>query len=265
MFFEVETRLFSSVPLFLLLFARCVGVLWFAPVFREVVFSSIARLAFAFLLSLVTAPVALSVAPPSVAPESFCGGAAALFTMKLVVELFIGAAVGACLGIFFQGVALAGEVISRVGGVAVSGSFDPIQGGETTAPSTFLFWIATVVFIACGGLEAFVDGFLQFLTTLPPGSAVVVDNLVDKTVDALEASFALGLRLCAPVVLTTFVVYLGVGISGRLFSQLNLASVSFNVNALLTLALLFLCIGVFCQVFQSELSLFFDELFDGFE
>ena len=121
--------------------------------------------------------------------------------------------------------------------------------------------VLATVFVACGGFEAFLDGFLNFFSIVAPGTSVSPSQLVDSFTGTLSSSFVLGLRVSAPVIITTAVVYLGVGINGCLFSQTNLSVVSFNVNSILTLVFLFLCVGVFCQVFQSEIAYFVEKIF----
>ncbi len=258
----LELVSFATLRLFLLIFARCVGATAFAPVFCGSEVSRLTRLSCAFLLAMLVLPsVSANAEAAAISAVVFSIPGAVRFAVAIAFEALLGAAVGCFLKVFFQGVYLAGEMIARVGGVSVMGSFNPAQGEETTAPASFLFWISLVVFAACGGFEAFLEGFLNLFFVVTPGASVLTADLVGRFAAALSSSFALGLRLCAPVVLTTAVVYLGVGINSRLFSQLNLSLISFNVNAILSLLLLFLCLGVFCQVFQTEIAYCIESLF----
>ena len=258
----LELASLATSRLFMLLFARCLGMTWFAPVLSGVDFSRIVRIIGAGLFALLVFPaVSANVGSDSVLPTFNNWGAATSLLWALVFEFFIGATVGFSLKLFFQGVFLAGEAIARVGGVSVAESFDPSLGGESSAPSSFLFWLAIAVFTACGGLEAFTDGFLSFLVSAPPSLVFDSREIVERLVTTLSGSFALGLRIAAPTILTTGAVYLGVGVNSRLFSQLNLSIISFNFNGLLTLVLIFLCIGVFCQVFQFEIVNLIEKLF----
>lgn len=262
MFGGFEQISFASARLFLFIFARCAGTVWFAPALGGADFSKLQKFAVSFLLAALVFPtVSACVDAETVGVPLWTAGAIVLDLCGVGCEVLLGAALGLLLKVFFQGLYLAGETIARLGGVSVSGSFDPTFGGETTAPSSFLFWLAMAVFIVCGGLEAFLDGFLAFFTSTPPGGIFDAALIVDVFTRTLISAFVLGLRLSAPVICTTAVVYLGVSFNGRFFSQLNLSLVSFNLNAILTLTLLLLCIGVTCQVFQSELENFLDALF----
>ncbi len=258
----MELTSFFTLRLFLLTFARCAGTVWFAPVFGGVEISRLNKLTCALLLSFLVFPSVAAGSDPSVSRAFvFNAGNCVLLALSLSFELLLGAGTGLFLKIFFQGVYLAGETISRIGGVSVAESFDPSLGGETTAPASFLFWAMLATFVACGGFEAFLDGFLHYFSVVAPGAGLSPSELVVNLTGALSSAFVLGLRLSAPVIIATALVYLCVGMSGRLFSQLNLYAISFNVNAILTLVLLFLCIGVFCQVFQSELASVVEKFF----
>ena len=250
---EVEFASLATSRLFFLLFARCSGVVWFAPLFSRGEISRFVKVILALLLAALVFPViSASFRVDAPLSTSFGGGTTIRFLVAIASEFFIGAAIGLSLKLFFQSVYWAGETIARVGGVSVAESFDPLFGGEASPLSSFLFWLALAVFTACGGLEAFVDGFLNYFVLAPPQGVFVPEDLMERLFFTLSGSFTLGLRLAAPTIMATAVVYLGVGLNGRLFSQLNLSFASFNINALLTLFLLFLCIGVFCEIFETE-------------
>ncbi len=258
----LELASLATSRLFFLLFARCAGLTWFAPVFCGVELSKRCRVVCAVLFAALVFPaISVNIGVDTSLLTIFSVASAFRFLLAFAFEFFIGAVLGLSLKLFFQGVYLAGEAIARVGGVSVAESFDPSLGGESSATSSFLFWLAIAVFASCGGLEAFTDGFLSFLVLTPPSEVIASEELIDRLLSTLSHSFILGLRIAAPTILATAAVYLAVGMNSRLFPQASLSLVSFNINALLTLVLFFLCIGVFCQVFESEITRMIGNLF----
>lgn len=253
----------TSWGIFALIFARCFGTTFFAPIVGGVELSRSIRAAVALALAASIFPTVVDSAfETAVAePSGWATGGALRFGVALGVETLFGVAFGLALRCLFSGVSLAGETIARVGGISVAGTFDPTTGEESAPISRFLFWLALVVFATAGGFELFIEGVLTGFARVEPGVAASASGALENIGPILTLSFGLAIKLAAPVLLATSATYLAVGFLGRILPQLNLFAVGFNVAALLTLAVLGLSIGVFCSIFQAELVLFLKTLF----
>lgn len=253
----------TSWGIFALIFARCFGTTFFAPMIGGVEISRTIRTAVALTLAASIFPTVADAAfATAVAePNGWATGGAFRFGLALGVEILFGAALGLALRCLFSGVSLAGETIARVGGISVAGTFDPTTGEEIAPISRFLFWLALVVFATAGGFELFIEGLLTGFAKVEPGAAGSASALIGDFAQILTLSFSLAIKLAAPVLLAASAVYLTVGFLGRLLPQLNLFAVGFNVASLLTLAVLSLSVGAFCSVFQAEIVAFLKTLF----
>ncbi|MBQ9799818.1 MAG: flagellar biosynthetic protein FliR [Thermoguttaceae bacterium] len=253
----------TSWGIFALIFARCFGMTFFAPIIGGVEVSRSIRAAVALTLAALVFPTVVDSAfEAAVAePNGWATVGALRFGLALGVETLFGAAFGLTLRCLFSGVSLAGETIARVGGISVAGTFDPTTGEEIAPISRFLFWLALVVFATAGGFELFIEGLLNGFARVEPGAAASASGLIENLAATLTLSFELAIKLAAPVLLATAATYLAVGFLGRLLPQLNLFAVGFNVASLLTLAVLALSIGAFCSIFQTEIVAFLKTLF----
>lgn len=247
----------SGVQIGVLVFARCLGAVLFSPVFGRQEVSRFTRFSFAFLITFLVLPTVLSNTVVKQTMEiSFVK-----FVPLILIECFWGCAIGLTLKVLFEGVYLAGETIAKVGGISVSESFDPGSGIEISAVSRFLFWGALVVFLTMRGFELFLEGFLDSFCTVIPGGVYDVESMVRTTVDVLGCAIELAFKLSAPFCVSTLVVYLTIGFLGRIFPQLNLMSIGFSCNSLLTIVILFIGLGVFFQAFQNDLAELLERLF----
>ena len=249
--------------IFALIFARCFGTTFFAPIIGGVEVSRSIRAAVALTLAALVFPtvVGACVATAVAEPNGWATGGVWRFAVALGGEILFGVAFGLALRCLFSGVLLAGETIARVGGISVAGTFDPTTGEEVAPISRFLFLLALVVFATAGGFELFVEGLLDGFLRVEPGAASSALEAVGSFGQILTLSFGLAIKLAAPVILATSAVYLAIGFLGRLLPQLNLFAVGFNVAALLTLAVLAVSLGAFCLIFQAEIVAFLKTLF----
>ncbi|MBR4834688.1 MAG: flagellar biosynthetic protein FliR [Thermoguttaceae bacterium] len=236
---------------FALIFARCFGTTFFAPMIGGVEVSRSIRATVALTTAALVFPTVTDAA--LVDSSAWASGGVLRFAVAFGVEVLFGVALGLALRLIFEGVYLAGETIARVGGISVAGTFDPTLGEEISPISRFLFWLALVVFATAGGFEFFLEGMLSGFSRVEPGAAASAANLIGGLAEILTLSFELAIKLAAPVLLATAATYLATGFLGRLLPQLNLTTVGFNVASLSTLAVLALSIGAFCSVFQTEI------------
>ncbi len=239
---------FAFFALFATIFARCFGTTLFAPIFGGADVPRTVRIVVAATLTALVFPSATANLDASSARWTLVSVGVAVAT-----EFLFGVATGLTLRIFFSGAILAGETIARIGGISVAGTFDPTFGEEISAISRFLFLTAVVVFATTGGVELFLEGFLDGFAVVAPGRAALDETLILGLAEVLASSFALALKIAAPVIFAAGAVYLATGFLSRVVPQLNIMSISFSCNAFLTSAVLALTIGFSCRTFQTEI------------
>ncbi|MGN0930682.1 MAG: flagellar biosynthetic protein FliR [Thermoguttaceae bacterium] len=228
------------IRIFVLIYARCIGALLVVPMF-PLEGMRLLKWVVCFFLSLLVCPSLVSKVDLPWLASPLCDIPALIFLLVGIgVELFLGVIVGLCLKVFFQAFYLAGELISRVSGFSVVNSFDATLGSEASALSSLFYWFSLVIFILLGGMESFFDGLLAFFSLNPPGQTLVSDDFLFYFLSILANSFVFGVKLSIPIVLTSFVVYVGLGLNAKLFSQNNLAFLCFNLTSFFSLIVLFL-------------------------
>lgn len=231
------------IRVFVLIYARCIGALLVVPMLpREGM--RLLKWVVSFFLSLLVCPSLVSKVELQWLDSPLCDIPALIFLLVGIgVEFFLGVIVGLCLKVLFQAVYVAGELISRVSGFSVVNSFDATLGSEASALSSLLYWFSLVIFILLGGMEIFFDGLLAFFSLNPPGQTVVSDDFLLHFLSILANSFLFGFKLSFPIVLTAFVVYVGLGLNAKLLAQNNLAFLCFNLTSIFSLIVLFLMWG----------------------
>jgi flagellar biosynthetic protein FliR len=177
-----------------------------------------------------------------------------MYAIVLAAELAIGLALGLGLYIFFSGLELAGEIMGHVGGLSVAQIFDPISGDNTPLLSRLTHSLALVVFICCGGIRMTLTGLLDTFESIPLGGGTIPVELGNTLVVILTLSFGLAFRVAAPVMVGVLVSMLVIGLLGRTLPQLNLMSIGFSVNAMVTFGILALSVGGIAYCFQERIT-----------
>jgi len=195
------------------------------------------RVAFAFLMCLVVAPVvapSLPQAPPDL------GG----LIGDMLREILIGLAIGSILNIFMAAMAIAGEVISIATTLSFAQTANPLLGQENTTLSTFLSLMAMVMVMATGLHHLFIAAMVRSYTLFPYGHSAPVGDFAQLAIRTTGGAFALSVQLAAPVLAFSLVFNIATGLVGRAMPQFQIYFAAAPLQVLLGLSLFALSLGV---------------------
>jgi len=257
---SVESVFLTSCA-FITTYARLLGTSLFLPLFGGAEVSKLTRALLALALTALVFPTVLSLSHDSSTIGSNLRTSCLIVASRVALDFLWGVSIALILQLFFNGVYLAGELIGRVGGISVAGCFDPSLGEEISPVSRLIFWCVWAFFLVFGGLELFLDGYLKSIVVIAPGAPVFSEEWGVKIVKFVAASFELGFKVAAPMIASSATVYFAVGILSRVAPGVNLTTVGFNLNSLVTLAVLALTFGGICLFLQTRFVEFLDSMF----
>ncbi|HLA86336.1 MAG TPA: flagellar biosynthetic protein FliR [Thermoguttaceae bacterium] len=246
----------DQFALFTLVLARVGGLTLTAPAFsvRDVPLQVRGLLALAIALVVLPTQWSVSVAGPS---------SPALWVVLLGAEAITGAFLGLGIVLLFSGMQMAGELVGRLGGLMLADVLDPSSGEPTPLLGRLMWLVALVVFLLIGGHRMAVGALLDTFRSLPPGTMASVESMTRVLGELLSQSFALGVRVSAPVVVAVLLATLVLGLINRSIPQLNLLAVGFGLNSMLAFGLLAIVLGAGAMIFQSQVEPTFDRLVDA--
>jgi flagellar biosynthesis protein FliR len=235
------------VPVYLLLLARCGGVVAFAPVFGSAALPRIIRAGLAACLALVLTPVVGNRIP---IPQALLGMAAALCG-----ELAIGAVLGLAVRLLFAGISMASEMAAVQMGIGLPAALDPHSLSQVSSVSNLVDQIAVLTFLVVGGHHALLAALAQSLTLAPPLSVSFRGTAMEYLLGLFGAALTVALRLAAPVGAALLAMMVTLGLLNRVAPQVNVFMVSFpltlGVGLLVFLAALPMMISVMSGAFQQ--------------
>jgi len=227
-------------------FLRIGAMLMAAPLFGAGMVTVRIRLAFAFLLALVVAP--LIPLPPAVEPLSLAG------LVISVQQIMIGLTIGFVLQMVFSAMTQAGETIALSMGLGFASMVDPQQGVQVPVVSTYFVIMSTLIFLALNGHVALIELTLMSFHSMP----VTVDGITRVELWALiswgSTMFVYALLVALPAVASMLLVNLSMGVVTRAAPQLNIFAVGFPMMILLGFVLLMLTLPVLVPQFTELLA-----------
>ncbi len=176
---------------------------------------------------------------PGLAPVLPQAPDAATETVRLIgIEVAIGLWLGGLARLVAMAMAVAGQAIALLLGLAQALVPDPALGGAGTATGRMLSLAATVVVLATGlyaiPLRAIVESYAVF----PVGDPFPAGPAAEAFAEAATGSLALALRLAAPFVLAAILVNVALGLLSRIAPQVQVYFIPVPGQVLLGLALL---------------------------
>ncbi|WLG97309.1 flagellar type III secretion system protein FliR [Pseudomonas sp. Z1-14] len=236
-----DTQISSWVASFILPLFRVTAVLMSMPVFGTTLVPGRVRLYLAVAITVVIAP-GLPPMPPVNALD--------LSALMLVAEqILIGVLLGFSLQLFFQAFVVAGQIISIQMGMAFASMIDPTNGVNTAVIGQFLTMLVTLLFLAMNGHLVVFEVLTESFTTMPVGSAMLVNHFWDI---AGKLGWVLGaaMLLVLPAITALLVVNIAFGVMTRAAPQLNIFSIGFPLTLVLGMVIFWVSLGDILNQYQ---------------
>jgi flagellar biosynthetic protein FliR len=224
---ELLTRAPLMLPLFALVLMRISGIMLTAPIYGSSAVPARIRAGLAVTIAFVMFPTVAPQLPTEVSLATALPGAFG--------ELLIGLIIGLTLSLVFAGVQLAGMVIGQQAGLALGQVFNPVLNTQTTILGQTFFLTALTVFVIVGGHRELMRALLDTYATIPVLSFRAGEETLTLVTDVLTGTYALGMRMAAPVLIALLIGTLVMGFLSRTMPQLNILSVGFPIRALMAL------------------------------
>lgn len=228
-----DAQISTWVATFMLPLFRITAVLMTMPIFGTTLVPTRVRLYFALAITMAVMPGL----PPM--PQV---NALDLSALLLIAEqIIIGALLGFSLQLFFQAFVVAGQIISIQMGMGFASMVDPTNGVSTAVIGQFLTMLVTLLFLAMNGHLVVFEVLTESFTTMPVGSAMLVNHFWEL---AGKLGWVLGaaMLLVLPAITALLVVNIAFGIMTRSAPQLNIFSIGFPL--ILVLGMVIFWIGM---------------------
>ena len=232
-----------------LIMLRVSGIIAAAPGLRFAPWTL--RFGLAIAISLILVPG--QTGQGAVVPETWLS-----FLLAATSEFILGFSLGLGVAIVFSSLTLAGKLIGYVSGLGANEIFDPLTGEADSPIGKFLLLICAAAFLAMNGHHRIIEALMQTYATFPAGNVSGM-SLADsyKLLTTLTAeSFSFGLQISMGVITVLLLALLCMAVISRVAPMINLMTVGWQANMILTLGMLLVSLGTiitaFCQLAISN-------------
>ncbi len=110
------------------------------------------------------------------------------------------------------------------------------------------------VFVIIDGHRRVMGALLDTFSWLPPGGGGMPESVTETLSTLVAQSFVLGLRAAGPAMAALLVATLVLGLFSRTLPQLNILTLGFGFNSMITLGAIIVSLGAVAWAFQEEIE-----------
>jgi type III secretion protein T len=154
----------------------------------------------------------------------------------LTKEALIGLIIGFLISIVFWAAQCAGTAIDHQRGAFFAIMPDPLSKGETTPLGSLLFQLGTILLFVSGGFREMMGAIIDSYRIWPVDRYFphIGPNLVDFIAQQLIRCLNLAVIIAAPIVISSFMADLALGMLNRFAPQVNIFMISLAVKSAIT-------------------------------
>lgn len=209
--------------------ARLTGLMIFAPFFGSAVVPVRMKALLVLTLTALLYPMASTWIP------SFTLTAWPIVCLR---EIVIGSGVGIVTNLVFDGVQMAGQLLSIQMGYSLVNILDPQTQVDSTVMATFHQMIAMLIFLRLNVQFWLIRGLARSFEYLPPSTKNLGGGFVIMLLHACAVVFTIGVEIAAPVLCATVIADVALGLLGKASPQLPLMLLGPSIKSVLGIAVL---------------------------
>ena len=218
------------IPTLILVIARMLGVILVGPVFSHRAVPFKLRIMFGIVIAL--AVVARMQRPIFISHDSVG------FLTAISAELLVGAGIGYAGQVLFAGIQFGAFQIANQMGLTLAEVFNPTSDEFGGVIRQVFSLLAVVIFLLIGGHRALIEAVVCTFEAVPLSPDGAWGSLLGMIVQILTGSFALALKVSAPVLITMLLATIGMGMLHKTFPQCHLLSTHLPIRVMLGLVVL---------------------------
>jgi flagellar biosynthesis protein FliR len=218
-----------AIP-FVLCFFRMLGLFLSAPLLSSMVVPVRTKAMLAMMLSAAIYP-AVSVQMTS---DVFPGGEMDVMSLlpMIVVEAVIGFSIGLLATVPLTALEMAGTIMGQQMGLGLARVYNPEADYDIDVLGQLLFYIASGMFFALGGLDVMLRAVIGTFEALPVGGMRAGETPLELLLALISSSFDLAMRVSAPVAGIVLLLVIVFAAIGKTMPQINIMSVGFAIKIL---------------------------------
>ena len=221
---------------------RLTGIMLFAPFFGSAAIPARVKAVLVMALTALLYPMLAAKIPAITISQ---------WPLMVFSELLIGIAMGVATNIVFDGVQMAGQVLSVQMGYSLVSILDPQTLAESTVVATFHQTMAMLIFLRLNVHLWILRALARSFDYLPPASGHFGGLFALATLEAGAGVFAIGVQIAAPVLSATLFADIAMGLMGKASPQLPVMLLGPAVKGIFGLLVLIAALKYWPNLFET--------------
>jgi flagellar biosynthetic protein FliR len=227
---------------FLMIGVRLTGLMLFAPFFGSVVIPVRVKAMLVMVLTALLYPMVSAKVPQIDISQ---------WPMMAFGELLIGVALGIATNIVFDGVQMAGQILSIQMGFSLVNIIDPQTQVESTVMASFHQTVAMLIFLRLNVHIWILGALARSFDYLPPFTGHFGPAFTRASLEAGASIFVIGVQIAAPVLSATLLADIALGLLGKASPTLPLMLMGPAVKSVLGILVLLSALKYWPAMFEN--------------
>jgi len=228
---EFEQALISSIELFLLVFLRVTGVFLVSPIFGRQNMPVYYKIGFSFFITLVVTSSTAVIAPATY-------GGVIEYGFIALREFVVGAIIGFIPYLMFSAIYLAGQMIDMKIGFSMVNVLDPVSNIQIPITANFYYIVCMLMFISVNAHHMVILTISRSYGFIPLGHLNISGEVIETLMRLFSNIFVVGFRIAAPIVFTTLLTDVALGIISKAMPQINVFMVGMPLKILVGIVIM---------------------------
>ena len=256
----LQDFLSTGVLAFMLTFTRMGTAIMIMPGLGDSFTPDKIRLQIALGISFVFFPL---IAPQI--PHPFPGTFMLIYLIG--TEFMIGAFFGMISRILMMALDTAGMLISSASGFATAQMFNPLLATQGSLIGAFMSVTGIVILFATNMHHLLITGLIESYQLFPLGVMPDSGDMAQMIAKTVAESFAIGVKLGAPFIVMTFVLYIGMGALSRLMPQMQIFMITLPLQIFISLVIIMMTLSAvylyWAAQFDQDMTFFLSNAHSG--
>ncbi len=241
----LQEFLSAHVLAFMLTFVRMGTAVMIMPGLGDSFVPERLRLMIGLGLSFVLYPMTMQYMPQPM-PGTF------MLVTLIIAEAIIGVLFGTVARIFMTALDTAGMVISTSSGLGNAQVFNPAMAAQGSLLGAFLSITGVIILFETNLHHLLVGGLVESYKLFPVGGIPEPGSMAELLARTVSSAFAIGVKIGAPFLVLTMLIYVGMGVLSRLMPQVQVFLIAMPLQILLSLITLMLTLGAVFEYWAVE-------------
>lgn len=178
-------------------------------------------------------------------------------SLAVVAELLVGAVVGIMIHWVLIATQTAGSLMGFEMSLSMAEVMDPTSGMREGVLSNLLYLTALMLFLIVNGHHMLLEGIVRSFKSLPLGVGLPKgDALLATALQGVSHMFVLAMMIAAPVMVTSKLLNLGLGLINRASPQIQVFFVAMPIMQIVGFIIMGLGMTIFADVISREFEVF---------